>query len=59
MVNVISLVLSCPISPKLDSLDMCLHEMKKILQKEALFCSAKRMFKIYFYKSVINIYPKI
>jgi len=43
-------------SRKLDLFDVFLHEMKQILQKEVLFCPAKRMsvFKIYFYKSFIR-----
>ena len=57
MGNVISLILSYPISRKLGSFDIVFARNEQILQKEALFCPAKRTFvyKIYFYKSFINM----
>ena len=56
VVNVISLVSSCAIS-KTRLIQRVFATNEQILQKEALFCSAKRMFvfKIYFYKSFINM----
>ena len=55
-VNVISLIPSCPIS-KTKLIRRVFARNKQILQKEALFRPAKRMFvfKIYFYKSFINM----
>ena len=56
VVNVISLVPLCPIS-KIRLIRCIFARNEQILQKEALFCPAKRMFvfKIYFYKSFINM----
>jgi len=55
MINVISLVPSCPISIT-RLIQRVFAQNEQILQKEA-FCPAKRIFvfKIYFYKSFINM----
>ena len=52
----ISLIPSCPIS-KTRLIQRVFARNEQILQKEALFCPVKRIFvfKIYFYKSFINM----